>query len=264
MLMKGKKGLVVGVANKMSIAYGIVSQLKEAGAEIALTYLNDTLKKRVEPIAEEVGAKAIYELDATNEEHLAALTQSLKRDFGEIDFVVHAVAFAPKEALTGAFVDTTAEAFDVAMKTSVFSLLSLTKACLPVLSANSSILTLSYLGGVKFVPHYNVMGVAKAALESTVRYLAHDLGEKGVRVNAISAGPIKTLASSAIGDFRLILRWNEANAPLRRNVGIEDVGKSGLYLLSDLASGVTGEVHYVDGGYNIIGMCDESVAEKLL
>ncbi len=264
MLMQGKKGLVVGVANKMSIAYGITQQLAAQGAQLALTYLNDALKKRVEPIAAEVGAKAVYELDATNEAHLAALTESLRRDFGEIDFVVHAVAFAPKEALSGAFVDTSAAAFDVAMKTSVFSLLALTRACLPVMSANASVLTLSYLGGAKFVPHYNVMGVAKAALESAVRYLAHDLGGRGVRVNAISAGPIKTLASSAIGDFRLILRWNEANAPLKRNVSIEDVGKSGLYLLSDLASGVTGEIHYVDGGYNIMGMCEEETAVKLL
>lgn len=256
MILKGKKGLIVGVANAKSIAYGIAKACHDQGAQMAFTYLNDALKKRVEPIAEEFGSKFVYELDVNNQAHLDGLADRIKKDLGEIDFVVHAVAYAPKEALEGEFVNTTKEAFDIAMGTSVYSLLSLTRAVLPVLKEGGSVLTLTYLGGPKFVPHYNVMGVAKAALESSVRYLAHDLGAKNIRVNAISAGPIKTLAASGIGDFRMILRYNEVNSPLKRNVTTEDVGNSAMYLLSDLASGVTGEVHYVDCGYNIMGMGD--------
>ena len=256
MILKGKKGLIVGVANAKSIAYGIAKACHDQGAQMAFTYLNDALKKRVEPIAEEFGSKFVYELDVNNQEHLDGLASQIKKDLGEIDFVVHAVAYAPKEALEGEFVNTTKEAFDIAMGTSVYSLLSLTRAVIPVLKEGGSVLTLTYLGGPKFVPHYNVMGVAKAALESSVRYLAHDLGAKNIRVNAISAGPIKTLAASGIGDFRMILRYNEVNSPLKRNVTTEDVGNSAMYLLSDLASGVTGEVHYVDCGYNIMGMGD--------
>lgn len=256
MILKGKKGLIVGVANAKSIAYGIAKACHDQGAQMAFTYLNDALKKRVEPIAEEFGSKFVYELDVNNQAHLDGLADRIKADLGEIDFVVHAVAYAPKEALEGEFVNTTKEAFDIAMGTSVYSLLSLTRAVLPVLKEGGSVLTLTYLGGPKFVPHYNVMGVAKAALESSVRYLAHDLGAKNIRVNAISAGPIKTLAASGIGDFRMILRYNEVNSPLKRNVTTEDVGNSAMYLLSDLASGVTGEVHYVDCGYNIMGMGD--------
>ncbi|MBR8461681.1 enoyl-ACP reductase FabI [Campylobacter sp. faydin G-140] len=262
MIMQGKKGLIVGVANAKSIAYGIAEQCHKAGAELAFTFLNDALKKRVEPIAKEFGSNFIYELDVNNDEHLNDIAKKIKSDFGEIDFVVHAVAFAPKEALEGEFIDTTKEAFNIAMQTSVFSLVSLTKAVLPVLKQGGAVLTLSYLGGPKFIPHYNVMGVAKAALESSVRYLAHDLGRRNIRVNAISAGPIKTLAASGIGDFRMILKYNEVNAPLKRNVNTEDVGKSAMYLLSDLASGVTGEVHYVDCGYNIMGMGDIAVDEE--
>ena len=260
MILEGKKGLIVGVANKMSIAYGIAKACKDQGADLAFTFLNDAIKKRVEPIAAELESSYIYELDVNNQSHLDSLADKIKSDFGQIDFVVHAVAFAPKEALEGEFINTTKEAFDIAMGTSVYSLISLTRAVLPVLKSGGAILTLSYLGGAKFVPHYNVMGVAKAALESSVRYLAHDLGAKNIRVNAISAGPIKTLAASGIGDFKMILHWNECNAPLKRNVSIEDVGKSGMYLLSDLSSGVTGEVHYVDAGYNIMGMGD--IAEQ--
>ena len=244
----------------MSIAYGIAKACKDQGADLAFTFLNDAIKKRVEPIAAELESSYIYELDVNNQSHLDSLSDKIKSDFGQIDFVVHAVAFAPKEALEGEFINTTKEAFDIAMGTSVYSLISLTRAVLPVLKSGGAILTLSYLGGAKFVPHYNVMGVAKAALESSVRYLAHDLGAKNIRVNAISAGPIKTLAASGIGDFKMILHWNECNAPLKRNVSIEDVGKSGMYLLSDLSSGVTGEVHYVDAGYNIMGMGD--IAEQ--
>ena len=255
MVMKGKKGLIIGVANNKSIAYGIAKACKEQGAELAFTYLNEQLEKRVRPIAEELGSSYVYEQDVQKPEHIEALAKSIEKDFGKIDFFVHAVAFAPKEALDGAFMDTTREAFEIAMNVSVFSLVELTKALSPVMNEGGSILTLSYLGGVKYVPHYNVMGVAKAALEMSVRYLAVDLGSRGIRVNAISAGPIKTLAASGIGDFRFILKWNEANAPLRKNVTIEEVGNSSMYLLSDLSSGVSGEIHYVDGGYNIMGMC---------
>lgn len=262
MILKGKKGLIVGVANNKSIAYGIAKICHEQGAKLAFTFLNDALKKRVEPIAAELGSDKIYELDINNDEHLANLRTSLEKDFGKFDFVLHAVAFAPKEALDGKFIDTTKEAFNIAMQTSVYSLIALTNAVEPLLNDNGAILTLSYLGGVKFVPHYNVMGVAKAALESSVRYLAHDLGERGIRVNAISAGPIKTLAASGIGDFRMILRWNELNSPLKKNVDIFEVGKSGAYLLSDFASAVTGEIHYVDCGYNIMGMGDIATDEN--
>lgn len=254
MIMKGKKGLIVGVANNKSIAYGIAKACRDQGAELAFTYLNEALEKRVRPIAQELGSDVVYELDVNKPEHLEMLTASLEKDFGKIDFVVHSVAYAPREALEGTFLETTKEAFDVAMGTSVYSLVSLTRACMPVLNDGGSVLTLTYLGGPKYIPHYNVMGVAKAALESSVRYLAVDCGGRNIRVNAISAGPIKTLAASGIGDFRTILKWNEANAPLKKNVTIEEVGNSGMYLLSDLSSGVSGEVHYVDAGYNVMGM----------
>ncbi len=254
MLMNGKKGLVVGIANNKSIAYGIAKACRAQGAELAFTYLNEQLEKRVRPIAEEMGSEAVYRLDVTKPEELAALTKSLEEDFGKIDFVVHSVAFAPRRALEGRFIDTEQADFALAMDTSVYSLVSLTRACLPVMNDGGSVLTLSYLGGPKYIPHYNVMGVAKAALEASVRYLAVDLGGRGIRVNAVSAGPIKTLAASGIGDFKNILHWNEINSPLKKNVTIEEVGNSGMYLLSDLSSGVTGEVHYVDAGYHIMGM----------
>ncbi|MDD3342712.1 MAG: enoyl-ACP reductase FabI [Sulfurospirillaceae bacterium] len=254
MVMKGKKGLIVGIANNKSIAYGIAKACIAQGAELAFTFLNEQLEKRVRPIADEFGSTKVYELDINNPAHLEALTTSLAKDFGTIDFVVHSVAYAPKEALSGKFIDTTKEAFDIALGTSAYSLVALTRACMPVMSDGGSVLTLSYLGGPKYIPHYNVMGVAKAALESCVRYLAVDCGSRAIRVNAISAGPIKTLAASGIGDFRMILNWNEVNAPLRKNVSTDEVGNSGMYLLSDLSSGVTGEVHYVDAGYNIMGM----------
>ena len=254
MLMQGKNGLIVGVANQKSIAYGIAKACREAGANLAFTFLNDALKKRVEPIASELGSDKIYELDVNNPGHFNALRENLTHDFKKIDFVLHAVAFAPKDALENEFISTSKEAFNISMTTYVYSLIELTNCVLPLLSDDASILTLTYLGGEKYVPHYNVMGVAKAALESSVRYLAHDLGKKGIRINAISAGPIKTLAASGIGDFRMILRWNELNSPLKRNVSIEDVGKSALYLLSDLGSGVTGEVLHVESGYHIMAM----------
>ena len=254
MIMKGKKGLIVGLANNKSIAYGIAKSCAEQGAEMAFTYLNDALKKRVEPIAKELGSDKVYELDVSNEEHMAGIAELIEKDFGKIDFLVHSVAFAPKEALTAPFMKTTKQAFAIAMDVSVYSFIDLTNRLESVLSDDASILTLSYLGGPKYIVNYNVMGVAKAALESSVRYMAVELGKKGQRVNAISAGPIRTLAAAGIGDFKDILNWNEANSPLRRNVSTTQVGNSAMYLLSDLASGVTGEVHYVDSGYNIMGM----------
>jgi len=259
MIMKGKKGLIVGLANDKSIAYGIAKACAAQGAEMAFTYLNDALKKRVEPIAESFGSSYVYELDVGNEEHMASIASKIEKDFGKIDFLVHSVAFAPKEALSEPFIKTTKSAFQIAMDVSVYSLIDLTNRLESVLSDDASILTLSYLGGPKYIVKYNVMGVAKAALESTVRYMAVDLGAKGQRVNAISAGPIRTLAAAGIGDFKQILNWNEANAPLKKNVTIEEVGNSAMYLLSDLSSAVTGEIHYVDSGYNIMGM---AAAEK--
>ncbi len=255
MLMKGKKGVVLGIANKKSIAYGIAKSCKEQGADIAITYLNERFQKKLEPIAKELECEdRLYPCDVTNEKEIEDLKESLERDFGKIDFIVHSIAFAPKEGLSGRFVDISKDAFRVAMDISVYSLIEVTQKLKPILSENSSIVTLSYLGGVRYIPNYNLMGVAKAALEMSVKYLAEDLGKDGVRVNAISAGPIKTLAAAGIGDFSFMLKWNAAHSPLKRNVTIEDVGNSGMYLLSDLSKAVTGEIHYVDSGYNIMAM----------
>ena len=253
--MKGKKGVILGVANDKSIAYGIAKACAAQGAQIAFTYLNDALKKRVEPIAAEFGSSnLVYPCDVSKPEEIVALRESLKKDLGEIDFIVHSIAFAPKEGLSGRFYDISKEAFDIAMDVSVYSLIEVVRELKPLLSDNSSVLTLTYYGGAKYIPNYNLMGVAKAALEMTTKYLAEDLGRDGIRVNAISAGPIKTLAAAGIGEFRFMLKWNEAHAPLKKNVSIEEVGNSGMYLLSDLSSAVTGEIHYVDSGYNIMGM----------
>ncbi len=255
MIMKGKRGVVLGIANKKSIAYGIAKACREQGAELAITYLNERFEKKLAPIAEELGcAERLYPCDVSKPEEIKALRASLEKDFGKIDFIVHSIAFAPKEGLSGRFMDISKEAFDVAMDISVYSLIEVTRELKPILSNNASILTLTYYGGVKYIPNYNLMGVAKAALEMTTKYLAEDLGSDGVRVNALSAGPIKTLAAAGIGDFSFMLKWNAAHAPLKRNVTIEDVGNSGMYLLSDLSAAVTGEIHYVDGGYNIMGM----------
>lgn len=255
MIMNGKKGVILGVANDKSIAYGIAKSCVEQGAKVAFTYLNDSLKKRVVPIAEEFGSgDLVYPCDVSNPQEIKDLCESLKRDLGEIDFVVHSIAFAPKEGLSGRFMDISKQAFDIAMDVSVFSLIEITKELKPIMSDNCSILTLSYYGGAKYIPNYNLMGVAKAALEMTVKYLAEDLGKDGIRVNAISAGPIKTLAAAGISDFRFMLKWNEAHSPLKKNVTIDEVGNSGMYLLSNLSSAVTGEIHYVDSGYNIMGM----------
>lgn len=264
-LSRGKKGLIIGLANDKSIAYGIAEALYNAGAELGFTFVNEQLEKRVRPIAEKFGSKSAFKLDVGNAQDMANLTNNVKQTLGGIDFVVHSIAFAPKEALKGSIVDTTQEAFNVSMNVSCFSLLSITKELLPILNENASILTLSYLGAERVVPNYNIMGVAKAALEATVKYMAADLGPKGIRVNSISAGPIKTLAASGIGDFRYIFNWNKANAPLKRNTTIEEIGNSALYLLSNLASGVTGEILHVDSGYNITAMAtvEENVEGKI-
>jgi enoyl-[acyl-carrier protein] reductase I len=255
MVMKGKKGVILGIANKKSIAYGIAKACQEQGAEMAITFLNERFEQKLAPIAEDLDCGArLYPCDVSKPEEIKALKSSLEKDMGQIDFIVHSIAFAPKEGLSGRFVDISKEAFDVAMDISVYSLIEIVRELKPILSNNSSVLTLSYYGGEKYIPNYNLMGVAKAALEMTVKYLAEDLGKDGIRVNAISAGPIKTLAAAGIGDFAFMLKWNKAHAPLKENVSINQVGNSGMYLLSDLSSGVTGEIHYVDGGYNIMGM----------
>jgi enoyl-[acyl-carrier protein] reductase I len=252
--MQGKKGLIIGVANNRSIAYGIAKACKNQGADIILTYQNEKLQKRVEKVANELDVKNIYPLDVTKVEEIEALKEAIEKDYGKIDFLVHSVAFAPREALDGKFIDTSKEAFNIAMEISVYSLIEVVQKLEPVMNDGASILTLTYLGSTRYIPHYNVMGVAKAALEASVRYLAVDLGERKIRINALSAGPIKTLAASGIGDFSEILKYNEKNSPLMKNVTIEEVGNSGMYLLSDLSCGVTGEVHFVDSGYNIMGM----------
>ncbi|MBA70363.1 MAG: enoyl-[acyl-carrier-protein] reductase FabI [Rhizobiales bacterium] len=253
-LMKGKRGLVMGVANNRSIAWGIAKACADAGAEIALTYQGDALKRRVEPLAAELGALVAGHCDVTDPDTIDAVFSELEAKWGKIDFLVHAIAFSDKDELTGRYVDTSRENFARTMDISVFSLTSVAKRAEPVMNKGGSMLTLTYYGAEKVMPHYNVMGVAKAALEASVRYLAVDLGGAGIRVNALSAGPIKTLAASGIGDFRYILKWNEYNSPLKRTVTIEEVGDSALYLLSDLSRGVTGEVHHVDSGYHTIGM----------
>ena len=253
-LMAGKKGLIVGVANNRSIAWGIAKACADQGAEIALTYQGEAFKKRVEPLASELGALVAGHCDVTDIASLDAVFAFVEKSWGKLDFLVHAVAFSDKDELTGRYVETTRDNFLRTMDISVYSLTAMAKRAEPLMKDGGSILTLTYYGAEKVMPHYNVMGVAKAALEASVRYLAVDLGGKGIRVNAISAGPIKTLAASGIGDFRYILRWNEYNSPLKRTVTPEEVGDSGLYFLSDMSRGVTGEVHHVDSGYHIVGM----------
>lgn len=253
-LMKGKRGVILGVANNRSIAWGIAKACADAGAELALTYQGEALKKRVEPLASELGAFVAGHCDVTDPESMDTVFDALKEKWGQIDFLVHAIAFSDKDELTGRFVDTTRENFTRTMEISVYSLAALTRRAEAMMADGGSILTLTYYGAEKVMPHYNVMGVAKAALEASVRYLAVDLGNRGIRVNAISAGPIKTLAASGIGDFRYILKWNEYNAPLKRTVTTDEVGASALYMLSDLSRAVTGEVHHVDSGYHTIGM----------
>jgi enoyl-[acyl-carrier protein] reductase I len=253
-LMAGKRGLVMGVANDRSIAWGIARAVAAQGGEVALTYQGEALEKRVRPLAESIGGRHVLPCDVTDDDSVDAAFAALERDWGGMDFLVHAIGFADKQFLRGRYLDTPRDAFLQALDISCYSFVSVSRRAVPLMRPGGSLLTMSYLGAERVTPHYNVMGVAKAALEASVRYLAADLGGACIRVNAISAGPIKTLAASGIGDFRYILKWNQLNAPLRRNVTIEDVGGAGLYLLSDLGAGVTGEVHHVDCGYHIVGM----------
>jgi len=253
-VMRGKRGLIMGVANKMSIAWGIAKAAHAAGAELALTYQGDALKKRVEPLAAELGAHVVGHCDVTDGATIDAVFAEVERLWGKIDFLVHAIAFSDKDELTGRYVETTEGNFTRTMLISCYSLTAVAQRAEKLMTDGGSILTLTYYGAEKWMPHYNVMGVAKAALEASVRYLAADLGPKAIRVNAISAGPIKTLAASGIGDFRYILKWNEYNAPLRRTVTTEEVGASAVYFLSDMSRGITGEVLHVDAGYHVVGM----------
>jgi enoyl-[acyl-carrier protein] reductase I len=261
--MAGKRGLVMGVANDRSIAWGIASVCAAHGAELAFTYQGEALQKRVQPLAESVGSKLILPCDVTDEASIDTLFTAIEKEWGGIDFLVHAIAFSDKNELDGMYADTTRANFLRTMDISCYSFTALARRCLPLMNKGGSLLTLSYLGAERVMPHYNVMGVAKAALEASVRYLAVDLGGKGIRVNAISAGPIKTLAASGIGDFRHILKWNEINAPMKRNVTTIEVGHSALYMLSDLGTGMTGEVLHVDAGYHAVGMIAVDETEQL-
>jgi len=251
-LMTGKRGIVFGVANDMRIAWGIAQKLKEEGAELAFTYLNEALEKRVRPLAESLGSTLILPCDVASDAEIEAVFSTLQQEWGTIDFVVHAVAFANREDLKKPFSQTSRDGFKLAMDISAFSLVAVTRCAVPLMPNGGSIITLTYLGATRAVPNYNVMGVAKAALESSTRYLAAELGEKGIRVNAISAGPIRTLAASGIANFKAKIGLMDDNAPLRRTVTQEEVGKSAVYFLSDLSSGVTGEVHFVDAGFNFV------------
>ena len=263
-LMQGKKGLIMGLANDKSLAWGIAQKLHEHGADMAFSYQGEALKKRVGPLAQQVGSDFLIECDVADMAAMDTAFGEIESRWGELDFLVHAIGFSDKNELRGKYVDTSLENFLMTMNISAYSLVAAAKRARPLMSAGGSILTLTYYGAEKVVPHYNVMGVAKAALETSVQYLANDLGPDNIRVNAISAGPIKTLAASGIGDFRYILKWNELNAPLRRNVTIDDVGGAGLYLCSDLSSGVTGETHHVDAGYHVVGMKQEDAPDIAL
>ena len=270
-LMQGKRGLIMGLANDKSLAWGIAQKLAEHGAELAFSYQGEALEKRVRPLAASLGSDFLIDCDVSSMDALDTAFKTLAAHWPTIDFVVHAIGFSDKNELRGKYVDTSLDNFLMTMNISAYSLVAVARraaAMMPPLAEDGrgggSILTLSYYGAEKVVPHYNVMGVAKAALETSVKYLANDLGPDNIRVNAISAGPIKTLAASGIGDFRYILKWNELNAPLRRNVTIDDVGGAGLYLLSDLSSGVTGETHHVDAGYHVVGMKQEDAPDIAL
>ena len=260
-LMQGKRGLVMGLANDKSLAWGISRQLGEQGAELAFSYQGEALEKRVRPLAESLGSDFCFDCDVSDMARLDQAFERVKERWDGLDFIVHAIGFSDKNELRGGYVDTSLENFLMTMNISVYSFCAVAQRARRMMKPGGSMLTLSYYGAEKVIPHYNVMGVAKAALETSVKYLAADLGPEGIRVNAISAGPIKTLAASGIGDFRYIMKWNEYNSPLRRNVTIEDVGGAGLYLLSDLASGVTGEIHHVDAGYNVVGMKAEDAPD---
>lgn len=253
-IMKGKRGLIMGVANDRSIAWGIAKSLHDQGAELGFTFQGEALEKRVRPLADSIGADLVVQCDVTDEASIEATFKEVEKKWGKIDFLVHAIAFSDKNELDGLYLDTTRKNFLRTMDISVYSFTAVAQKAVPLMKDGGSMLTLSYYGAERVMPHYNVMGVAKAALEASVRYLANDVGKDGIRVNAISAGPIKTLAASGIGDFRYILKWNELNAPLKRNVTTEEVGNAGLFLLSDLGRGVTGEVMHVDSGYHTVGM----------
>ena len=253
-LMQGKRGLIMGLANDKSIAWGIAKSLAGAGAELAFSYQGDALLKRVTPLAAELGSDIVLPCDVSDESSMDALFDTLAKKWGRLDFLVHAIGFSDKNELRGRYVDTSRANFAMTMDISVYSFTAVVQRAERLMTDGGSCLTLTYYGAERVMPHYNVMGVAKSALEASVRYLAEDLGKYNIRVNAISAGPIKTLAASGIGDFRYIMKWNEYNSPLRRNVSIEDVGNSALYLLSDLGAGVTGETHHVDAGYHVVGM----------
>ena len=253
-IMNGKRGIIMGVANDRSIAWGIAAALAKEGAELAFTYQGDALEKRVRPLAESVGSNLIIPCDVSSDEAIDETFKILKGTWETIDFIVHAIAYSDKEELKGEYLDTTRENFFRTMDISVYSFTAVARRAAAMMPNGGSMITLTYYGAEKVMPHYNVMGVAKAALESSVRYLAADLGSNKIRVNSLSAGPIKTLAASGIGDFRYILKWNQYNSPLRRNVTLEDVGGCGVYLLSDLSTGVTGETHHVDCGYHVVGM----------
>lgn len=263
-LLSGKKGLIMGVANDRSLAWGIAKAAAEHGAEMAFTFQGEALEKRVRPLAEEAGSDLILACDVTDAASMDGTFQTLADRWGRLDFLVHAIGFSDKNELRGRYVDTSPENFAMTMNVSCYSFTAVAQRAEKMMDNGGSLLTLTYFGAEKVMPHYNIMGVAKAALETSVRYMAKDLGPRGIRVNAISAGPIKTLAASGIGDFRYILKWNELNAPLKRNVTIDDVGGAGVYLLSDLAAGVTGEIHHVDAGYNVIGMKAEDAPDIAL
>ena len=260
-MMQGKRGLIMGLANDRSLAWGIAQKLGEQGAELAFSYQGEALEKRVRPLAEQLGSDMLVDCDVSDMAALDKTFDALKERWDGLDFLVHAIGYSDKNELRGKFVDTSLDNFLMTMNISVYSFVAVAQRARAMMSSGGSMLTLTYYGAEKVIPHYNVMGVAKAALEASVKYMAMDLGPEGIRVNAISAGPIKTLAASGIGDFRYIMKWNEYNSPLRRNVTIEDVGGAGLYLLSDLASGVTGEIHYVDAGYNVVGMKAEDAPD---
>ena len=260
-LMSGKRGLIMGLANDKSLAWGIARKLHEQGAEMAFTYQGDAILKRVKPLADQLGSDLLIDCDVSEMAALDSAFETLAAHWPTIDFVVHAIGFSDKTQLRGRYYDTTLDNFLMTMNISAYSLVAVTQRARRMMPDGGSILTLTYYGAEKVVPHYNVMGVAKAALETSVKYLAVDLGPENIRINAISAGPIQTLAARGIGDFNYILKWNELNSPMRRNVTIEDVGGAGLYMLSDLASGVTGEIHHVDGGYNVIGMKAEDAPD---
>jgi len=263
-LMAGKRGLIMGLANDKSLAWGIARALHAQGAELAFSYLGEALERRVRPLAAELGSDFLLSCDVSDMASVDTCFAELAERWPTIDFLVHAIGFSDKNELRGKYVDTSLDNFLLTMNISAYSLVAVTKRAVPLMADGGSILTLTYYGAEKVIPHYNVMGVAKAALETSVKYLAMDLGPQNIRVNAVSAGPIKTLAASGIGDFRYIMKWNELNSPLRRNVTIEDVGGAGLYLLSDLAAGVTGEIHHVDAGYNVIGMKAEDAPDIAL